>query len=260
MKISNKGLDLIKAQEGYHAKQDDGSCRAYRCPAGKWTCGWGCTEGVGPLTHWTKAEATEALAREMGQHEANVIKHVKVPLLQGQFDALVSLCYNIGEDAFGKSTLLKHLNAGDHARAASHFADWKRAKVYGATAKLYRVRDGTSVVLPGLVTRRAAEAQLFLEAAPIEMPQAVEAPPTKMRVAETVAKVGAPAGIAGVGGGSLALPAAPDLSGVAAWKGVIVQAQELVVWAGGNLKWVAAAGAAYAVLGWLVPWWAEQRQ
>jgi lysozyme len=259
MRISDRGLDLIKAQEGYHTKQQDGSCRSYRCPAGVWTCGWGSTVGVGANTHWTRDEATEALRAEMATHEEHVQRLVTVPLLQGQFDGLVSLCYNIGAGALGKSTLLRHLNAGDSARAASHFTDFKRARVSGATARLYKVKDGTSVVLAGLVTRRAAEAALFLEAMPVEMAQKVEPPPTKMRVAETFAKVGAPALAAGAGGGSLALPAAPDLSAVAAWRGAIMQGQELMLWGAGNLRWVLAAGAAYLVLGVLVPKWAGGR-
>ncbi len=133
MKISRKGLDeLIKPHEGYLARQKDGSCRAYKCPAGVWTCGWGCTEGVDAHTHWTLEQATEALAVEMEQHEAHIRRLVKVPLNQGQFDALVSLCYNVGPGAIGKSDLLKHLNAGDFPRAASHFADFKSDHIIGA--------------------------------------------------------------------------------------------------------------------------------
>lgn len=185
MKISKKGIDeLIKPTEGYKARQPDGSCKAYKCPVGKLTCGWGCTEGVTAHTHWTVAEAEDALAREMRQHEANVERLVTVPLNQGQFDALVSLCYNIGAGNLGKSTLLKHLNAGDYARAASHFADWKYGKVTGDTALRMKVRPGTDVVLPGLVTRRALEAQMFLDADPVidAMPQEVEPPRMKVSV------------------------------------------------------------------------------
>lgn len=257
MRISDKGLDLIKAQEGYHTRQEDGSCKAYRCPAGVWTCGWGSTVGVHPTTQWTREEATEALRWEMATHEQAVEKMAKVSLTQGQFDALVSLCYNIGAGALAKSTLMRHLNAGDYARAASHFGDFKRARVRGATARLYKVKDGTSVVLPGLVTRRAAEAQLFLEAAPVEMPQKVEPPPAKLRVGETLAKVGVPAGL--LGGGSASLPAAPDLAAVTAWKGALVEAQGLMQWAWANPVWTAIGVGAFVLLGWVLPQWAEGR-
>jgi lysozyme len=183
VKISKRGLDeLIKPFEGFHSKQADGSCRAYKCPAGVWTCGWGCTEDVNQHTQWTVAEAEAALAREMAKHEANVERLVRVPLNQGQFDAMVSLCYNIGVGNLGSSSLLKHLNSGDYARAASHFADWKYSRVDDAKlAALMKVKRGTKAVLPGLVKRRAAEAAMFLEAVPeVGMVQKVDPPRVKV--------------------------------------------------------------------------------
>ena len=70
-----------------------------------------------------------------------------MPLSQSQFDALVSLVFNIGGGAFRKSTLLQKLNAGDYAGASNEFMRWIKAK---------------GRVLGGLVTRRAAERALFL--------------------------------------------------------------------------------------------------
>jgi hypothetical protein len=74
---------------------------------------------------------------------------VTVPLTQNQFDALVSFTYNLGEGALAESGLLRKLNAGDYAGAAPEFAKWVRAG---------------GVILPGLVRRRAAEADLFVAA------------------------------------------------------------------------------------------------
>lgn len=185
MKISQKGLDeLIKPSEGYLDKQQDGSCKSYQCPAGVWTIGWGSTEGVGPNMHWTRDEAEAGLRRELAKHELAVEKMVKVPLNQGQFDALVSLSYNIGSAAVAKSALIRHLNRGDYARAASHFADFKYSRVTGSTAIRMKVKDGTKVVLPGLVTRRALEAQFFLEADPVGdvMSQKIEKPRFKLDI------------------------------------------------------------------------------
>lgn len=215
MKISQRGLDeLIKPHEGYLSKQKDGSCKAYKCPAGVWTCGWGCTNGVTQHTHWTLDQANAALMAEMEEHEANVERLVKVSLNQGQFDALVSLCYNIGAGNLGKSALLKHLNNGDYARAASHFADFKYAKVQGDTAKRMKVKDGTSVVLPGLVERRANEAAMFLEAEPVldAMPQKVQPPRAKMSLwAQFKAAVGMISGVGIMGALEMPLiPAAPQ--------------------------------------------------
>ena len=70
-----------------------------------------------------------------------------VPLTQNQFDALVSLTYNIGSGAFNNSTLLK-LNKGDYQGAADQFLVWNKA-------------DGK--VMKGLVRRREAERALFLK-------------------------------------------------------------------------------------------------
>ena len=254
MKISDKGLDLIKKQESYLTKQRDGSCRAYRCPVGKWTCGWGCTEGVGPNTHWTLEQATDALRREMDMHEANVMRLVKVPLEQGQFDALVSLCYNIGAGALAKSSVLKHTNAGDMPRAASHFADFKYGKVRGDTAKLYKVPEGTRMVLPGLVTRRAAEAQMFLESVHVEaMPQKIEPPTAKMTTGEAVAKVGGTTTTVAGAGGLALIQSPPDISQISAWKGVATEAGSIISWAMSNWMLTAGAVATFLVLSYGIP-------
>lgn len=172
MKLSENGLRLIKSFEGYHTRTSDGGCHAYKCPAGVWTCGWGCTEGVTANTRWTEAEATERLAAEIAKFEAIVLKHVNVQLNQNQFDALVSFAYNVGEgrehpfvSGFSTSTLLKRLNLGDALGAANEFPKWK---------------SGGGHVLKGLVNRRAREQALFMK--PMEapeapaMPQAVDPP------------------------------------------------------------------------------------
>ena len=88
MKLSSAGLDLIKEFEGYHERQPDGSAKAYRCPANVLTIGWGCTEGVKEGMTVTAEQATAMLATEMAKHEAAVERLVKVPLTQGQFDAV----------------------------------------------------------------------------------------------------------------------------------------------------------------------------
>lgn len=161
MKISENGLRLIKSFEGYHTRTDDGGCRAYLCPAGVWTCGWGCTEGVTANTRWTEAEATERLATEIAKFEYAVDHAVTVPLNQNQFDALVSFAYNCGVGALQKSTLLKRLNAGNFEAAAAQFPRWNR---------------GGGRVLKGLVNRRAREQALFMK--PVAEPDAPAMPQT----------------------------------------------------------------------------------
>ncbi|QAU22876.1 lysozyme [Dyella sp. M7H15-1] len=138
---SANGMALIKKFEG---------CRltAYRCPVGIWTVGYGHT---GPDVHEgtviTQADADRLLSERLRKEfEPGVSAAVTVPLEPDQFDALVSLAYNIGLGNLRSSTLLRKLNAGDYAGAAAQFDVWNKA--------------GGSV-LPGLVNRRSVERQLF---------------------------------------------------------------------------------------------------
>lgn len=145
MAISNQCLALIEASEGFHS-------RPYLCPAGIPTIGFGTTyypDG----THVTLKDApitkvhAEAILRTQLQRFADAVnRYVKVPLTQGQFDALVDFAYNAGAGNLQSSTLLRKLNAGDYSGAKAEFGKW----VYGG-----------GKVLNGLVTRRAAEARLF---------------------------------------------------------------------------------------------------
>ncbi|QTD45487.1 glycoside hydrolase family protein [Ottowia testudinis] len=145
MKLSQDGLNMVKKYEGLFTK-------AYVCPAGVLTIGYGHTgAGVKPGQRITEAQAEQLLRQDMGKFEAAVQRQVKVPLTQGQFDALTSFTFNCGEGALKNSTLLKKLNAGDYAGAQAEFHKWNK---------------GGGRVLPGLVKRRAEEAQMFGHAAP----------------------------------------------------------------------------------------------
>ena len=139
MQISKAGLDLIKQFEGLYLK-------AYRCPAGVPTIGYGHTAGVAMGQTITQQQADDYLRRDVRQFERAVARLVTVPLTQGQFDALVSFAFNLGEGALAQSTLLRLLNTGDYAGAAAQFDRWNKAG---------------GRVLPGLVRRRAAERALF---------------------------------------------------------------------------------------------------
>ncbi len=147
MTINEAGLKIIKEAE---------SCRleAYKCPAGKWTIGWGHT-GTGtildvkPGDKITQHQAESILAVDLQRFELGVgmlTRNAKPN--SNQFSALVSFAFNVGLDALERSTLLKRFLEGAPNAAAAQFARWIHA-------------DGR--VLPGLVKRRAAEAKLFLE-------------------------------------------------------------------------------------------------
>lgn len=140
MKISQAGLDLIKRFEGLETK-------AYRCPAGILTIGYGHTTGVKEGDTCTPEQAEVWLREDCQVAELTVSANVNVHLNQNQFDALVSFIFNLGSGNFVKSTLLKKLNTSDYRGAADELDRWVNA-------------GGRK--LPGLVKRRAAEKALFL--------------------------------------------------------------------------------------------------
>ena len=146
MKTSSNGTSLIREFEGFMAS-------AYLCPANVWTIGIGTTvypngAKVKKGDKCTEEQALEYLQHDLKSFEKTVNDSVKVDLTQNQFDALVSLTYNIGSTAFKNSTLLKKLNAKDYAGAADQFLVWNK---------------GGGKVLKGLVRRRDAERALFLK-------------------------------------------------------------------------------------------------
>lgn len=142
-----QGVQIIKSSESLRL-------RAYRCPAGKWTIGYGDTgPSVRPGLTITEAEAEERLAHRLAfEFEPGVEQLLAVSVSGNQFSALVSFAYNAGLEALAESTLLRKLNAGDDAGAAAEFPRWNKK----------RDASGRMIVLPGLTTRRAAERELFL--------------------------------------------------------------------------------------------------
>ena len=142
--VSQKGLDLIKAFEGL-------SLKAYPDPATggePWTIGYGHTgKGVKPGMVWSQVDADLQLIEDVRRFADGVSKALDgAPTTQGQFDAMVSLAYNVGLGNFGGSTLLKKHRAGDYLGAAGEFPKWNKA---------------AGRVMNGLVRRRAAEAQMY---------------------------------------------------------------------------------------------------
>lgn len=176
MQIGAEGLALIKHFEGCvlsaypdPASQLAQACRSHGLPLSEfrmvvgwhemrgdpWTIGWGHTgREVRPGVVWSQLQADAALALDLHSFECDVSILVRVSILQCEFDALCSFAFNVGSDidddhvaeGLGDSTLLRLLNAGDHAGAAAQFEKWVKAQ--GKT-------------LPGLVARRKAERALF---------------------------------------------------------------------------------------------------
>jgi lysozyme len=140
-RIGLAGLDLIKDFEGWRAT-------AYLCPANVWTIGYGSTGAhVRPGMTITKERGEALLRADLARFEASVTRAVTVDVSQNQYDAMVSLAFNIGIAGFGRSSVLRHVNARNWQAAAKAFALWNK---------------GGGRVLAGLVRRREAEAKLFL--------------------------------------------------------------------------------------------------
>ncbi len=104
MKISDKGIEFIKREEGE-------VLTSYRCSAGVWTIGVGHTgKDVTSNMRITKQKSDELLKSDLRRFENCINENVRVELKQREFDALVSLAFNIGCNAFKNSTLLRKIN------------------------------------------------------------------------------------------------------------------------------------------------------
>jgi lysozyme len=145
MTPSDNAYDIIKASEGLRLE-------AYPDPGtggDPWTIGYGHTGPEVKPGYVIDQRRADAYLVKDAQWAADAVNDaVDVDLNQNQFDALVSFVFNVGKDAFDKSTMRRLINAKDFNRAADQFPIWNK---------------GGGRVLPGLVARRARERQLFLK-------------------------------------------------------------------------------------------------
>jgi lysozyme len=147
--INQAGLKLLMSSEG---------CRltAYPDPGtggDPWTCGFGSTgPDIVPGTVWTQADADKRLMEDLTKFEKAVDELVKVELSENQWSAIICFVYNVGIEAFRRSTLLRLINQRDFVGASRQFLLWTKAKD----------SSGKPRVLPGLVMRRRNEAALFM--------------------------------------------------------------------------------------------------
>jgi lysozyme len=122
MQISTEGLNLLKRSEGFRG-------RTYLDVAGIATIGYGhrilATESF--PNGVTEAQAAQILAADLRNAEQAIQRLVQVALTQGQFDALVDFCFNLGAGRLAASTLLKKLNAGQYAAAREQLLRWDHA-------------------------------------------------------------------------------------------------------------------------------------
>lgn len=150
-KVSSAGIEEIVKHEGEILE-------VYEDPVGLPTLGVGHLLTPSELrampvgTKITKAQSREYLRKDLARFERCVTDAVRVSINQNQFDALVSLAFNIGEANFEKSSVLRLLNRRNYLDAANAFRLWNKAR-----------KNGELVVLKGLTRRRESERALFLK-------------------------------------------------------------------------------------------------
>lgn len=144
MTLSPAGENLIKGFEALRLE-------AYQDEKGIWTIGWGHTLNVKPGDVITEDQAEMFFQLDTLSTVNAVNALVKVPLTQNQFDALVSLVFNIGNAAFRGSHILVCLNLRDYQGAAERFLQWDHETI-----------GGVLQVSQGLLKRRTRERDFFL--------------------------------------------------------------------------------------------------
>lgn len=142
MKIDDAGIKLITTFEGLRLK-------AYQDSTGKWTIGYGHTATAKPGMVITKDQAIALLKRDVVAKEDCVSSRLTRAVSQGQFNALVSLAFNMGCNAKGVKRLIGLANAGQDVQAAAAFKEYVKA-------------DGKT--LTGLVRRRESESKMYASA------------------------------------------------------------------------------------------------
>ena len=139
-KAFEEAIRLIRRFEGCRLK-------AYKCPAGKWTIGWGETKGVRQGMTWTQDYADAMLESRVMEFMGDVKR--ACPAL-GRFPkrwaACTSLAYNIGIEAFSRSSVRRNTNNEAWTAAANSFLLWNKSN---------------GKVMAGLVRRRSAEKRLY---------------------------------------------------------------------------------------------------
>lgn len=141
MRTSQKGIDLIKEFEGFRKT-------AYLCPGGVWTIGYGHTKGVKVGDEIDERKAEQFLREDLRETEVAINRMITVEIDQNQFDALVSLVYNIGSGNFYDSTIRRLINERclDIKKIEHAWKMWIRAG---------------GRVLKGLIRRRNTEFELY---------------------------------------------------------------------------------------------------
>lgn len=165
MRINQAGINLIKSFEGIlDGDPSTANLDPYADPVGILTIGWGHAIVFGKKMLRNNpsdkalakriypngisiSEAEELLRQDIENHTNGIRNMIKVPLNDNQFSAVASLAFNIGVNAFRRSSVLTNINKENFLKAADAFRMWNKA---------------SGRILKGLVRRREAERELFL--------------------------------------------------------------------------------------------------
>lgn len=220
MNINQATIDMVKEFEGFRAK-------AYKCPAGVWTIGYGTTAaadvGITPSNGMIirQSEAEKYLHAALAKFADQIAPSITPPINENEFGAFVSLAYNIGPGAFKKSSALRSFNAGDKDGAAKAILLWNKAG---------------GKVLNGLTRRREAERKLFLTPVDGKFDGRTNvAQSTTVQASAVQIASGAGAGVAAVGAlDGTAQIVALVFAGIVVLAALWIMRERIKKWAGGD--------------------------
>lgn len=129
-------IAFVKAEETLRLK-------AYKCPKGVLTIGWGHTGGVKEGDTCTKAQADAWIRSDLQSAQTGLAKYINVSVSESQFIALLSLAYNMGAQGVVDKCpkMLRALNAKDYDGAADEFLDVTNGGLAGLVARRRREAD-----------------------------------------------------------------------------------------------------------------------
>lgn len=248
-----EGIHEIKLDEGLPGGRP--ALKAYRDSGGVPTIGWGHTKGVVMGMECTVAQAERWLDQDLDEAERAVTRMVKVPLNDWQFATLVSFVFNVGVAGFLGSTLLRLLNAGNYDAVPEQLMRW----VYDVNPK-----TGKKVRVPGLVNRRAKEAErwtrgeavvrLVGEGQPAPRPARPTPPPAPAKLLDT--STGKAQATALVAGGTAAAAEVATTTFGDTLREMLGELSPLA-WVMDSLKYVLVAGT-LVLIGWTL--WDRRRK
>lgn len=174
--INKRGLNLVKHFEGFYS-------RAYLCPAGVWTIGYGHTRGVKQGQTVSEEEAEAMLVQDLTEAAEAVERLISVLLTDNQFAALVSFAFNVGAGNLQESTLRRKLNVSNYEDVPFELNRWIKA-----TDPVTKEKK----TLRGLVRRRAAEGDLWLTPDDADEAEGVLAMPQRVDNVDTLVDTSVP--------------------------------------------------------------------